>query len=275
MAGGGSRASWRQGETHDIGISLFCWAQKGGTTTLHNYLRWHPQLCAPLQKKPHMFDNEAVNWHAPDFSAYHRMYYPTPEQILFDATPIHGFWQPSLERIAAYNPRAKLIFLFRDPFARAWSHWCMEWARGAEHLTFAEAIREGRARMPAEAPLDGAHRVFSYVERGRYGEQVARALRYFPREQMLFLKTETFARDHMAVLGEVTRFLGIRDFPTLLPRRDNARPDANYPPGPSEEDLALICGELAQDTRMFAELTGMDISDWMGPGALKGKAQAA
>jgi len=50
---------------------------------------------------------------------------------------------------------------------------------------------------------------------------------------------------------------------------------ADYPPGPSEEDLALICDELAQDSALFARATGMDISDWMRPGALKGDAQAA
>jgi hypothetical protein len=100
----------------------------------------------------------------------------------------------SLERIAAYNPRMRLILIFRDPIERAWSHWKMEYARGAETESFAWSIRDGRSRVDAGSVRAGLHRVYSYVERGFYGAQVERLLALFPREQVLFLSVRRSTR---------------------------------------------------------------------------------
>jgi len=242
---------------------FFGGVQKGGTTTLHSYMAEHPDLSPPDRKEPHHFDDEGLDWNAPDHGAYHAMYAPDDDRMRYDGTPIHAFWPPSLARIRAYNAQARLIFLFRDPFARAWSHWCMEWARGADDLPFAEAIRKGRARLPDDL-LDPAWRVYSYVERGRYGVQVARALALFPRKQMLFLKTEDLARDHAGVLAQIAQFLGIAPFVPGPARREHERPQVDYPAKPSERDRALIRAELAGDTALVARLTGLDTAEWFG-----------
>ena len=239
--------------------------QKGGSTTLLAYLARHRQLSPPLVKEPHFFDDEQRNWRDPDTAAYDALYAADDGgRMRYDATPIHGFWPPALQRIHYYNPDARLIFLFRDPFARAWSHWCMEWARGDETLPFDVAIRGGRDRMRATPPLSRASRVFSYVERGHYGAQVLRALTLFPREQMLFLKSEDFGRSHVTTLARIALFLGIAPFPDMPRLRENARPDVTYPVWPTAADRALMRDELTDDSALFARLTGLDINDWDG-----------
>jgi hypothetical protein len=240
-------------------------AQKGGTTTMHAYLRQHPALSPPSQKELHVFDNEALDWIRPDQVATDQFYSAEDEgRMRFDATPIYSFWQPSLRRIRAHNPEAKLIFLFRDPFARAWSHWCMEYARGADDMPFAKAIREGRRRMSPQDPLGQAMRVYSYVERGYYARQVIRALSLFPRENLLFLKSEDFAYDHMASLNRITDFLRIDPFSYMPELRENARSMVAYPSVPTMADRALVQAELAQDRAAFACLTGLDVREWDG-----------
>lgn len=65
----------------------------------------------------------------------------------------------------------------------------METKRRRETLSFQEAATEiGRIRV-RETPT-GRHRVFSYVERGFYANQIERLLKYFPREQLFFVRTD-------------------------------------------------------------------------------------
>lgn len=245
-------------------IDLFvAGAQKCATTTLHAYLCQHPAMSPPVTKELHFFDNDQLDWGRPDYGALDRSFAPGDDgRMRYDATPIYGYWPPALGRIRSYHPGARLIFLFRDPLARAWSHWCMEFARGHEDMPFADAIRHGRARLARARRDDAAWRHFSYVERGYYGAQVARALRLFPRHQLLFLKTEDFARDHRATLARVAAFLGIAPFADGPPLRENARAPCALPAWPTMADRALVLGEMRHDLALFARLTGMDIREW-------------
>ena len=234
-------------------------AQKGGTTSLHGYLRQHPQLSAPDTKELHIFDDEAHDWSNADaLNQRVTAHFAESAQggLRFACTPVYGFWPQALERIHAYNPRAKLVFLYRDPFARAWSHWCMEYARGAEYLPFAEAIRAGRQRLAGLAANAPEARVYSYVERGRYGAQLRRALELFPAEQMLLLRSLDLAGDHHAVLARISRFLGLAEFPALAARRDHAMPDFPFPDWPTTADRDLVMAELAEDLADFRQLSG-------------------
>ena len=155
----------------------------------------HRALSPPSRQEIHFFDEEARDWAAPDYTALHSLFAPEDgDRLRFDITPIYIFWPPSIERIRAYNPSAKLIFIFRDPFERAWSHWCMEYARGDETLPFAEAIREGRSRLDGLPLLARERRVYTYIERGLYADQVRRVLANFPRGQLLFLRSQNTLR---------------------------------------------------------------------------------
>ena len=245
-------------------VSIFvCGTQKGGTTSLHAHFIEHPELSAPKIKELHFFDNESVDWIRPDYAQLHASFSGTPGHgRRYDITPIYMFWPASLERIASYNPNARLIFLFRDPFERAWSHWSMEWARKTETLPFAEAIRQGRSRLDGLPTNAHAWRIFSYLERGLYGVQVARALNLFPREQLLFLRSEDLRDKHTETLDRIARFLGITRFPDTGVKTENARPAAGYPSSATAADRALVAEFVSEDLRNFATLTGLGIDHW-------------
>ncbi|MFG1463982.1 sulfotransferase [Xanthobacter sp. DSM 24535] len=244
-------------------VSVFvCGVQKGGTTSLFSYLRDHPGLSAPHGKEVHFFDDETQDWNAPDYGGLEAAFDDDGGRLRFEATPIYGFWPPAMARLKAYNPAARLIFLFRDPFERAWSHWCMEYARGEEGMSFAEAIRGGRMRMRLGEPLSRVHRHLSYVERGFYAVQVRRALAHFPAEQLLFLRSEDLANQPHATLARIAHFLGIGPFPPLPPRREFTRPDILWPCRPTPADRALFTRLLKLEILAFSELTGLDVSRW-------------
>lgn len=239
--------------------------QKGGTTTLHTYLAEHPALLAPRKKETHFFDRESVDWTCPDYeSQFHRVFYPERAAglLAYDATPITIFWPPSIRRILDYNPAAKFIFLFRDPIQRAFSHWRMEVGRGAESLPFRAAIREGRRRLEGLPDVHPDRRVYSYVERGMYAEQLDRALGLVPRQQMLFLASQHLESRPAETLASVAEFLSIPPFPDTSARRVFVgQPDADQKL--EQEDVHYLRSLFREDTCRFASLTRIDVSDWL------------
>jgi hypothetical protein len=196
---------------------LIAGAQKGGTTALFSYLSEYPDIALGEPKEVHFFDDESQDWSAPDYAAYHAHFPAARGRPCGEATPIYLYWRSSLERIAVYNPGMKLVAVLRDPVERAWSHWRMEYARGAETRPFAWCIREGRQRL-FEAEPWGFHREFSYVERGFYGEQLERASALFGRERVLALRSQDLRADPAAALSAVRSFLGLPDAPAPAPR---------------------------------------------------------
>ena len=242
-------------------------AQKGGTTALFDYLSEAPDLSMSREKEVHFFDDDTRDWGRPDYGPYHAHFADADGRPRGEATPIYLYWPGSLERICAYNPAMKLIVLLRDPVARAWSHWRMEYARGAETHPFAWCIRQGRQRLfeaepPGTTPWGAApwgfHREFSYVERGFYGGQVEHALSHFPREQLLVLRSEDLRADPAATLASVRRFLGLKAGAAPIPRAVHVgRQDFDYGADLSAADVDLLNRVYARDLERLADLTGV------------------
>jgi hypothetical protein len=231
--------------------------QKAGTTALFDYLSEQPELSLSHIKETHFFDDDERDWARPDYAAYHALFDAPDGRPRGEATPIYLYWPGSLERMAAYNPAMRIIVLLRDPVARAWSHWRMEYARGFEQAPFAWCIREGRRRL-FEAEPWGHHRAFSYVERGFYGEQVERLLALFPREQVLVLTAEALQAEPAATLATVRAFLGLPPAASgVEPRAVHVGRDMDYGSELTEADAAFLRDLYARDQDRLAALTGI------------------
>lgn len=190
---------------------LIIGAQKSGTTALADYIRQHPALFIPPRKELHFFDDETLNWQKParSYRSYHAQFKGARSQSLWgEATPIYSYWWPAMSRIWSYNPEMRLIFCLRNPVDRAYSHWAMESNRQWDNLPFSEAITTEEQRCRAALP--NQHRVFSYVSRGFYSEQLRRLWSFFPREQTLILRHEQLLEEPDKTLRNVHCFLGVK-----------------------------------------------------------------
>jgi hypothetical protein len=237
---------------------LIAGVQKGGTTALFDYLGDEPGVSLSNVKETHFFDDEQLDWADPDYRAYHARFAPFDGRPRGEATPIYAYWPGSLERIAAYNPAMRLILVLRDPVERAWSHWRMEFARGAERSPFAWCVRQGRGRLFDADPW-GFHREFSYVERGFYGEQVERLFGLFPKEQVLILRSDALRAHPGPALAAVRAFLGLPKGRAPKPRDVHVGPDIAGV-APSEEDVAWLRTVYARDQDRLEALTGLRFS---------------
>lgn len=239
---------------------LVAGVQKGGTTALARYLQQHPQLWLPEEKELHFFDNEDLNWSDPSalYSAYHASFASAPAgALLGEATPIYSFWWPAMARIWAYNPAMRLILCLRNPVKRAYSHWAMETGRGWDTLPFPEAINTEQERCRCALPQQ--HRVFSYLSRGYYSEQLRRLWSFFPREQTLILRQEQLLEDPGGTLSSVHRFLGVEALPPAAPLQANSGHYAN----PMEPELhAQLQAVYEPEIQQLELLLGWDLSHW-------------
>jgi hypothetical protein len=237
--------------------------QKGGTTALYEYLKRDFPVSLALVKEAHFFDDDSAPWGAPDYNAYHALFDADDGRPRGEVTPIYLYWPNALDRIAAYNPEMRLVFIFRDPVQRAWSHWWMEHQRNFDDAPFSWAIRDGRARVEHDPITPGFHRVYSYVERGFYGAQLQRALKIFPREQILCLRSEDLQKNPLATLNTMASRLGLPQLEGgVQPLQANvgAR-EAAY--SMSEEDAAYLAGLYKDDLQLFSDLSTLNVKDWM------------
>lgn len=235
--------------------------QKCGTSALHKYMQRHPQILPGHKKELHFFDDPEIDWNNPDYSIYEAMF-PTPStaQMRLDASPSYIYLPHCLERLRRYNPNARLIFIFRDPIERAWSHWSMIKLRGYETLDFDAAVHAEKGRLASYAPDDIDYKRFAYVDRGRYGHQFARALKHFSHEQILCLCSDTLRTHPEIALARVADHLGISPFEKTSPIEANKGP--GQPIRMTNTTRDHIRRTLSEDIRHFSELSGVDTRHW-------------
>jgi hypothetical protein len=239
---------------------IVCGAQKAGTTALDAYLRAHPEIGMANWKEVHFFDFEK-NFASgkADYSQYHAVFSPLPSnKLIGEATPIYMYWHEAPKRIWQYNPDMKLIAILRNPIDRAYSHWNMEYDRKTDSLPFREAL-QSEARRCREA-LPYQHRVYSYVDRGFYTEQLRRLWTYFPKEQVLVLKNEELRDSPNETLKKVTDFLGVAPLNNIEHIEVHSR---QYSSGMADQEKEYLRSVFEFEIRNLERLLGWDCRSWL------------
>jgi hypothetical protein len=199
---------------------LIIGAQKCGTTSLFYYLLQHPELFLPIEKEIHFFDlkyHHGIDWY--------RNIFNTGEEgngkLKGEASPYYIFHPLVAERVFSHIPSVKLILLLRDPVDRAYSHFMHSRRFELEPLdSFEKAIECEPARtwneksriLSGEIENSEAFRNFSYISRSLYFQQISYWLKYFPPEQIHYIKSEELFANPGPVYSSLCQFLGISDF---------------------------------------------------------------
>jgi hypothetical protein len=212
---------------------------KCGTTALYEMLRRHPQIYMPSVKEPMFFarnpDPAAVDSASAAFEQTGRrsetlddylslFTQARGDQRVGEASTFYLWSHGAPGRIAAAQPQARIIAIFREPASFLRSLHLQAVQNHAETETdLRKAIalegerREGR-RIPA-----GAHwpRALIYTDRVRYVEQLRRYHEAFPRDQVLPLIYDDFRSDNEATVRRVLRFLRVDDSVALEATKAN------------------------------------------------------
>jgi hypothetical protein len=201
----------------DFVINLFVvGAQKAGTTALAHFLDLHPEICMYPRKELHFFDFEQPvrDWSRPEVDRRVKPLFPNyaGQPIVGEATPVYMYLSQVPKRLRDYNPAARIIVLLRNPVERAVSHYALSRSKAVEWLRSGPAMRVESFRLWRDRnnfSERSSLRRHSYVDRGRYARQIRNLLDHFPREQVLFVRSDCLLRDHAGTIREVHRFLGL------------------------------------------------------------------
>jgi hypothetical protein len=267
-------------------------AAKAGTTALHDYLDLHPEIAMAVDKELNFFtDPQCAEW-AGEYASF------------FDGrSPLRGESSPWYsvdplisgvpERIRDFVPDVKLIYLVRDPVARALADY-------AQYTAVWEQMPLEDAFMDLDDPRS------RFTAPGLYGRQLERYLDVFPAEQILVVDQADLLAARRHTLRQVFGFVGVEEhfasarFDALInttaarrrighlwrwlrgsravgsvkrlpprPREMVLRPARRLmsrqpqpPPDPGPELQAGLQRAFADDVARLRELTGREFATW-------------
>ena len=236
-------------------------AMKCGTTSMFQYLSMHPELSPPSIKEPCYFEygyKKGILW-------YYRLFsrdVKGPVSIKhFDASPVYLHYPKSARRIFKYAPDSRLIFLFRDPIERAYSH--HRYYSNKESMFAIKNPEKIETRSFDEAVIDDiegreTRLYFRYCRISKYEEQLREYSRYFGPNQMLLIDSHDLKHNTITKLRETASFLSLNSqnfWDNLLVSDEIVDSAASLKLG-KEQDLKLFNAQsytfdIANDTRQL------------------------
>lgn len=174
-------------------------AQRSGTTSLSSLLDQHPDVVLSTPKEPDFFSvnwDQGLEWYRARFRRldatlvdasvnYTMARLDTGSQELPDTVP---------RRIHELSPRAKFVYLVRDPGERC-------------HSAYWHEVRAGRESRSLHEVVE---RSVYYVMASYYHRQISTFLRFFPLERFLIIRFDDFVRDPLGTARTCCDFFGIR-----------------------------------------------------------------
>jgi hypothetical protein len=212
-------------------------AAKAGTTSLAHYLSIHPNVYMSPIKEPNYFcEDISVEKFDPeyrkDFSNntiernidgsimdkhsmfirsdedYQSLYESSSEEhtILGEASVSYLFSKVAAQKIAEYNPKAKIIIVLREPVSRAYSHYLMDVREGlVGSKNFYKTVYNDYQKSSSTWGKDHL-----YIELGLYYNQIKRYFDLFPRQQIMLFTYENFIKNPEAFMEKIHTFLEIK-----------------------------------------------------------------
>ncbi len=188
---------------------LIIGAHKAGTSSLHRYLRQHPEVFMPTLKELRFFsyhpdesdvEPSPYGWGPrvhpiKTWSEYVDLFAPvTTEKAIGEASPCYLNHPRCPMRIKQALPDVRLIVSLRDPVDRAYSGYLMAVRDVGETRPFADTIGGPRT---------------AWHDNLVYFKPCQRYLECFPRWRMKFVRAETLNAEPATVLSDIFSFLEV------------------------------------------------------------------
>lgn len=221
---------------------------KSGTTSLYDLLVRTRHVVGGNSKEPSYFSTLAgrhqtgsdLDWstggnHELGPAWYQAIYTQPSAAYQLDASTIYSFDPASPGLIHAYHPRAKILFVVRDPYDRIESHYFQEVKTGMRLPPFEQMVEEGHDRLTF------------YKRVTRYKESIERYRSVFPDSSVKVIGIDML-KDPAALRSALGAFLGVsfNDRELLPAAASNRRRVARLP----QLKRALIAIERSRLARL-------------------------
>ncbi len=242
-------------------------APRSGTTFLCECLAKHPGcfVARPFIPEPKVLMTPHPEGDMGYRARYAALFADAPTgRVLIEKTSYYFENAAARGRFARVLPRARILFILRDPVARAYSNWLWSRRNGLETLGFAEAIaaeRRGDRVDPLPAERSYA-RPFDYLARARYGSFARDWIAAIGRERMGIFLFEDIVAASDTFTAALQRFAGVEALPWAALKTGAVNATS---PLPADLDPALLEGmreELRSEMELLRAATGLDATRW-------------
>jgi hypothetical protein len=233
-------------------------APRSGTTWLAEAIDRNPHLwlAKPLRPEPKFFlvDDlyaRGLDWYAEQWFAA-----APAGATIGEKSTNYLESETAARRMAAALPDVKLLFMLRDPVARAISNyrWSVMNGLESEPLDRALDLEPARERqLPADLRYARPH---AYFSRGLYARLLRPWFDLFPSEQILCLRFEDATSAPAATVAQVAAYLGV-------PASDHAGADAE-PVNASTGGVDIDASTIAR-LRTAYEGPNRELRELLGP----------
>ena len=200
-------------------------AAKSGTTSLHELLDLHPDICMSTIKEP-------VYWNSADYdlpknvNQYNNIFKNNDAKIIGESTTSYMFYPEFISRIKQhYNKDPKFIFILRNPIDRCYSHYHWMVGRGQEELSFKESMINDLNR-----PFEKYGYLPNYYYHfGRYGYWLNKFYQVFESNAIKIITLEQLKNNRLQTINECFRFLELPPLENMSAIKSNPTVKLKYP----------------------------------------------
>jgi hypothetical protein len=199
---------------------------RAGTSSLHEYMRQHPDIWFSPVKEPMFFalegakpdfrgpgDDREINRKAvTDLAAYRALFAgANSRKAVGEASANYLYSEQAAQRIRHYIPEARMIAVLRNPAERAYSSFLYMIRDRREPLRdFAQALEQEDKRI-----AEHWEHIWHYAHMGFYSKQLQRYYALFDKNRIRVYLNEEMKKDAPGLLKDVFAFLEVDD--TFLP----------------------------------------------------------
>ncbi len=198
---------------------LLAGVPKSGTSSMHAYLRGHPDIYLPERKELHYFTHDllAENVNGPEdrniwertvasLDEYRSFYRDAESQkIVGESSPSYAYFHSIIPRLRyTLGDDLRVLIMIRNPIRRAYSTYVHMVVNERETLSFHDAIMAELKRKQR-----GYGDFWRYAKHGLYAKPIEAYQLAFGTERVKVIVLEEFNRDNEAGLADLLAWLGV------------------------------------------------------------------
>lgn len=218
----------------------------GGTSYLYELLIQHAEVYLPKQRipEPHYYYKsweyaKGLDWYLQEYFAN----VPSDCVAIGERSSSYLYGGANVaQKIAQDFPKMQFIFMLRNPVERAWANYRFTALQGLETLDFEQALVQEKERIAQSRGIWAEIQPYDYTGRGFYAKQLLEYLDFFPREQILCLKSESLTKDNLEPLYRIYHFLGLQNT-TFVPQNAPIHASPNVVSPATQKELRDYFGD--------------------------------
>lgn len=193
---------------------------KCGTSTLHEMLNQHPDICMSSRKEPHFWtDLQFENFTQKNIDSYQSLFSDS-KATFFGESSTGSMFFPELfiKRVQEHSTHhIKFIIILRNPIDRTYSHywWCK--GSGRERRNFRKAIKDDKQSSFTYYPDWPKY----YYQFSIYSRWLIPFLEAFGTANIKVITLENLQTSPKETLNSCFTFLGLKELETIAPNLSN------------------------------------------------------